>query len=119
MIERFEAAVKYCNDQGVTTDENTQKRMLLARPAERYTFLKQSYKVAPAATRPTLVGLKAQLRDIDSEFQKTNSIRKKASQANMVNAESAWSQGTSQGAGRGSSRGKPTDRGGRGKGVKG
>ena len=41
-IDRFESIVAFCLDQGVTADENLQKRMLLARPAERYAYLKQS-----------------------------------------------------------------------------
>ena len=68
LIERFETAVKYCNDQGVIVNEDLQKRMLLARPAERYGYLRQSYLLAPAATRPNLLTIKGQLRDIDSEF---------------------------------------------------
>ena len=67
-IERFELIVSFCRDQGVTVDENLQKRMLLARPAERYAYLKQSYLLAPATARPDLIGLKAQIRDIDAEF---------------------------------------------------
>ena len=73
LIELFDAATKYCTDQGVVLDENHMKRMLLARPADRYVSLKQSYLLAPAATKPDLIILKAQLRDIDSEFQKRNS----------------------------------------------
>ena len=109
-IDRFDTAVKYCTDQGVANDENLLRRMLLARPAERYAFLKQSYLSAPAATRPDLAMLKSQLRDIDSEFQKKNSGGKIGGQANQ--AESAWGQGTSYGAGRG--RGRESGRGGRG-----
>lgn len=72
MLDRFEAIVGTCLDQGVATDENIQKRMLLARPAQRYEYLKHNYLLAPVATRPTLIVLKAQLRDIDAEFQKLN-----------------------------------------------
>ena len=43
MIDRFETIVAFCTDQGVAAGENLQKRMLLARPAERYAYLKQSY----------------------------------------------------------------------------
>ena len=75
MIDRFETIVSVCVEQGVTADEAVQKRMLLARPAERYSYLKQSYLLAPLRSRPDLVGLKAQLRDIDSEFQKSNSAK--------------------------------------------
>ena len=52
MIERFETIVAFCTDQGVALGENLQKRMLLARPAERYAYLKQSYLLSPVATRP-------------------------------------------------------------------
>ena len=68
-IDRFESVVSTCRDQGVVVDENLQKRMMLARPADRYSFLKQSYLLAPIASRPDLVGLKAQIRDIDAEYQ--------------------------------------------------
>ena len=51
-IDRFETIVAFHIDQGVIADENLQKRMLLARPAERYAYLKQSYLLASAATRP-------------------------------------------------------------------
>ena len=68
MIDRFEMIVAFCTDQGVAVGENLQKRMLLARPAERYAYLKQSYLLSPAATRPDLTVLKAELRDIDAEF---------------------------------------------------
>ena len=81
-IDRFDTAVKYCTDQGVANDENLLRRMLLARPAEQYAFLKQSYLLAPAATRPDLAMLKSQLRDIDSEFHKKNSGGKIGGQAN-------------------------------------
>ena len=74
-IDRFETIVTFCIDHGVNADENLQKRILLARPAKRYSYLKQSYLLAPVASRPDLVGLKAQLRDIDVEFQKTNSAK--------------------------------------------
>ena len=67
-IDRFESVVTICQDQGVGVDENLQKRMLLARPADRYSFLKQSYLLASIASRPDLVGLKARIRDIDAEF---------------------------------------------------
>ena len=106
-IDRFETIVTICLDQGVAVDENLQKRMLLARPAERYLFLKQNYLLAPLRTRPDLISLKAQIRDIDAEFQKSNSEKVKAGQANRVEGESAWSHGTSGGGGggRGADRG--------------
>ena len=65
--------------------------MLLGRPTERYGFLKQSYLHAQVAARPNLIQLKAQLRDIDSEFQKTNSAIIRTGAANCADAESAWS----------------------------
>ena len=93
-----------CQDQGVPADENLQKRMLLARPTDRYAYLKQNYLLAPIAARPNLISLKAQIRDIDAEYQKSNSVKVKAGQANRAEGESAWSQGTSAG-GRGADRG--------------
>ena len=121
-IDRFESIVAFCLDQGVTADENLQKRMLLARPAERYAYLKQSYLLAPAATRPDLIGLKAQIRDIDAEFQKTNSAKgSKSGQANRAEGEANWSQGSSSSGGRGPDRGSGrfSSRGGRGGGGRG
>ena len=70
MIERYEAVLQNCLDQGVTVDDNMRRRMLIGRPAERYKFLKQNFLLSPVATRPTLDALKAQLRDIDSDFRK-------------------------------------------------
>ena len=92
-IERFETLVTTCLDQGIAIDENMKKRMLIGRPAERYQFLKQNYLLAPAATKPDLPALKAQIRDIDSEFQKVNAGSKnKDGQANRAE-EANWSQG--------------------------
>ena len=39
-IDRIDAAIKSCTDQGVNVDDNHATRMLLARPNERYKFLK-------------------------------------------------------------------------------
>ena len=98
-------------------------RGLLARPADRYSFLKQSYLLEPVAARPDLVGLKAQIRDIDSEFQKSNSVSEvnKSGQANRGEAEAAWSHGSSTGTARSSDRGSGrfSGRGGRGNGGRG
>ena len=106
MIERFETVVMVCVDQGIAADENLQKRMLLARPADRYAFLKQSYLLSSIGNRPDLVGLKAQIRDIDAEFQKFNSVKvNKGGQANRAVAEAAWSQGSNSGTARNSDRG--------------
>ena len=97
--------------------------MLLARPAERYAYLKQSYLLAPVATRPDLIGLKAQLRDIDAKFQKTNSTKgsSKSGQANRAEGEVNWSQVFSSSGGRGNDRGSArfSSRGGRGGGGRG
>lgn len=83
-IERFDVAVKYYTDQRVVMDDNHLKRMLLARPVERYTFVKQSSLLAPKAARPDLTMLKMQLRDIESEFQKRSTRGKAASESNEV-----------------------------------
>ena len=69
MIERCETTLQNCLDQGVTVDNNMRQRILIGRPAERYKFLKQSFLLSPLATRPTLDALKAQLRDIDSDYR--------------------------------------------------
>ena len=117
-IERFETLVTTCLDQGIVIDENMKKRMLIGRPAERYQFLKQNYLLAPVATKPDLPALKAQIRDIDSEFQKVNAGSKnKAGQANRAE-EANWSQGSTSGGSKqyDKSGGKYFGRGGRGSG---
>ena len=122
MIDRFETVVTICVEQGVAVDENLQKRMLLARPADRYAFLKQSYLLAPVATRPDLLALKAQIRDIDAEFQKSNSAKvNKAGQANRAEGESTWGQQFNSGGAKSSDRGSGrfAGRGGRGSGGRG
>ena len=119
MIERFETVVMVCLDRGVSANENLQKRMLLARPADRYSFLKQSYLLSSIANRPDLVGLKAQIHDIDAEFQKSNSAEvNKSGQANRAEAEADWGQGSNSGTARNSDRGSRrfSDRGERGSG---
>ena len=60
-FDRVETIVVIGQDQGVNVDENLQKRMLLARPADRYSSLKQSYLLAPIPSRSDLVGFKAQI----------------------------------------------------------
>ena len=85
-------------------------------------FLKQSYLLAPIASRSDLVGLKAQIRDIDAEHQKSNFGKvNKPGQANRAETEAAWNQGSSSGGGRGSDRGSSrfSSRGGRGGGGRG
>lgn len=39
-VKQLESTMKFCTDQRVVIDENYQKRMALARPAERYSYLK-------------------------------------------------------------------------------
>lgn len=68
-IDRFYAAIKYCTDQGVNFDDNHAKRMLLARPNERYKFLEWNHPFALAAAKPTMVILKPQMRDIDRDHK--------------------------------------------------
>ena len=69
-------------------DANTRLRMLLGRSAERYKFLKQNFMLAGAAARPGLEVLKAQLRDIDSEYRKPLLVVKtKAGQGNRAETE--------------------------------
>ena len=121
-IERFEIVVKNCEDQNVVLSEHMQKRMLIGRPAEKYNYLKQNYLLAPVATQPNLEALKGQLRDIDSDFLKTDSgIKSKAGQANRAEGELNWSQGTCSCGAKGQNRGygrfadRGRDSGGRGK----
>ena len=62
------------------------------------------------------------MRDIDAEFQKSNSAKvNKSGQANRAETEAAWSQGSSSGSGRSSDRGSGrfSGRGGRGSGGRG
>ena len=67
-IERFEAAMKLCVDQGVKTDEDVAKRMLISRCAERYDYLRQAYLLSSGAARQNMETLKARMRDIDAKF---------------------------------------------------
>ena len=91
-IDWFETIVMIRRDQGVNVDENLLKRMLLARLANRCSFRKQSYLLAPIPSCPYLVGLKAQIRDIEVEFQKSYSAKvNRPSQANLADTETAWS----------------------------
>ena len=78
--------------------------------------------LASAAARLDLVGLKALIRGIDVEFQKSNSAKfNKSGQANRAEGEASWSQGSSSAGGRGSNRGSGrfSSRGGRGGGGRG
>ena len=87
-IERFETLVTTYLDEGIIINENMRKRMLIGRPAERYQFLKLNYLLAPVANKPDLPTLKAQIRDINSEFQKVNvGSKNKAGQANRAEKE--------------------------------
>ena len=62
--------------------------MLIGRPAERYKFLKQNFLLAPVATRPNLDVLKAQLRDIDSDYRKPQAgVKTKAGQGHRAETE--------------------------------
>ena len=97
-IERFETLLTNCLDQGVAVDENMKKRMLIGRPADRYQFLKQNYLLSPMATKPDLASLKAQRRDIDSEFQKSNGgSNSKTGQGNRAEGEVDWGQSSTSG----------------------
>ena len=98
MIERYETTLQNCLDQGVTVDANMRQRMLIGRPAERYKFLKQSFLLSPVATRPDLEALKAQLRDIDSDFRKPHGGAKtKAGQGHRAETEANWGQKSNSG----------------------
>ena len=58
--------MKFCSDGAVKIDDEQAKRMLIARCAERYGYLKQAYLLSPETARPSLETLKAQMRDIDA-----------------------------------------------------
>ena len=68
-IDRIHAAIKSCTDQGVNVGDNHATRMLLARPNERYKFLKYNHLFAPAAAKLSIFMMKFQMRDIDREYQ--------------------------------------------------
>ena len=42
-IERYEAIIEKCAQQGVNLDAHMMERMILSQPNERYTYLKKSY----------------------------------------------------------------------------
>ena len=84
--------------RGVTVDDNMRRRMLIGRPAERYNFLKHNFLLSPVATRPTLDALKAQLRDIDSDFRKPQGqVKTKSGQGRRAEIEANWGQKSNSG----------------------
>ena len=100
------------------------QRMLIGRPAERYKFLKQNYLLATAATKPNLDALKAQLRDIDSDYRKPHGgAKNKLGQGHRFETEANWRQTSNSGndrrrdknSGRG---GSDSGQGGRGSGER-
>ena len=96
MIERYETALQNCLDQGVIVDANMRQRMLIGRLVERYKFLKQNFLLSPVATRPTLDALKAQLRDIDSDYRKPQGqVKTKSGQGHWAETEAAWGKKSS------------------------
>ena len=126
LIERYETSLQNCLDQGVAVDANTRQRMLLGRPAERYKFLKQNFMLTPAAARPGIDALKAQLRDIDSDYRKPQSgVKTKAGQGHRAETEVNWGQTSNSGGDRRRDRfparggGRSGGRGGRGSGDRG
>ena len=93
MIERYETTLQNCLDQRVTVDANMRQRMLIGRLADRYRFLKHNFLLSPAATRPDLDALKAQLRDIDSDYRKPQGgVKTKSGQGQRAETEANWGQ---------------------------
>ena len=79
-------------------DANMRQRMLIGFPTERYRFLKQNFLLSPAATRPNLDALKAQLRDIDSDFRKPQGqVKTKSGQGHRAETEANWGQKSNSG----------------------
>ena len=69
-------------------DVNMRQRMLIGRLAERYKFLKQNYLLSTPANKPNLEALKAQLRDIDVDYRKSQEgARSKSGQGHRSETE--------------------------------
>ena len=67
-ITRFQAMVLKCRQQEVKTDDELLERMLLSRPNERYSFIKNNY--LHSAVQQDLEQIRSSLRDVDFEFQR-------------------------------------------------
>ena len=87
------------------------ERMLIGRPTERYKFLKQNYLLSTPVNKPNLEALKAQLRDIDADYRKSQGgARTKSGQGHRSETEANWGQTSNSGGDRG--RNKNSRRGG-------
>ena len=93
-IERFEATIEKCAQQGVNPDAQMMERMILSQPNERYTYLKKSYQ--HAAVKQDLQQIFSSMRDDDAEHQKNHAtpLLGSAAFANAVRveAELLWAQ---------------------------
>ena len=67
-ITRFQLMVLKCRQQDVKKDDELLKRMLLSRPNERYSFIKNNY--LHSAVQQDLGQIFSSLRDVDFEFQR-------------------------------------------------
>ena len=115
MIERYETTLQNCLDQGVVVDNDMRQRTLIGRLAERYKFLKQNYLLANTATKPNLDALKAQQRDIDSDYRKPNfGVKTKAGHGHRAKIEAKWGKKSNSGSDK--RRDKYSGRGGSGSG---
>ena len=93
-IERYEAIIEKCAQQGVNPDAQMMERMILSQPNERYTYLKKSYQ--HAAVKQDLQQIFSSMRDDDAEHQKNHAtpLLGSAAFANAVRveAELLWAQ---------------------------
>ena len=64
-IERYEAIIEKCAQQGVNLDAHMMERMILSQPNERYIYLKKSYQ--HAAVKQDLQQIFSSMRDDDVE----------------------------------------------------
>ena len=67
-ITRFHALVLKCRQQEVKTDDELLERMLLSRPNERCSFIKNNY--LHSAVQQDLEQICSSLRDVDFEFHR-------------------------------------------------
>ena len=94
LIDCFEKAVHLCGHQGILQSEEIQRRMLLARPNDRYRTLKTIFQHAPS--KPDLESTFASMRDVDATYQAKHAgpSPSPAAFANavQVQAELLWAQ---------------------------
>ena len=97
-IEKYEAIIEKCAQQGVAIDDHLLERMLLSQPNDRYTYLKKSYQ--HSKTKQDLQELFSSMRDDDADFQRTHATPAPGSaafadaikEAIKENAKLLWAQ---------------------------